>query len=333
MVKLFFAPIFLVLAFFISLPGFAQTETLTITTYYPAPFGVYRNLRLFPTPTADAGICDNAHTDSEGIVYYDNTLNRLRVCTLQGGILSWQDVGGSFWTFVDNPAPIMDFIYPNDNNWNVGIGTNNPQRKLHVVDVNSGTPSVLSIQNTDTTDGNGLCLSFRGVTTGVGADNFSEFAAVKGRFISHLESGRIGALDFHVAGPINSVHVPVMTINGTNRNVGIDIGEGIPQAKLEVKGTVKIGDPNPYTLPPQDGTSGQALVTNGVGVVSWQNAGGSGNIIGCAVDSWPGCTTFLWGTVTCNAGAFMSCPAGYTSRQFSPTNAIGGSRSVCCVKN
>ncbi|MCX5708225.1 MAG: hypothetical protein NTY14_04530 [Candidatus Omnitrophica bacterium] len=37
----------------------AQTntsETLTITTYYPAPYGVYRNLRLHPSVEPTIGV-------------------------------------------------------------------------------------------------------------------------------------------------------------------------------------------------------------------------------------------------------------------------------------
>jgi len=31
----------------VAMPAFSQQETLTITTYYPAPFGVYREMRMF----------------------------------------------------------------------------------------------------------------------------------------------------------------------------------------------------------------------------------------------------------------------------------------------
>ena len=46
--------------------SFAQTynETLTITTYYPSPYGVYRNLKLNPSPLPVLGV-------SPGVMYYD----------------------------------------------------------------------------------------------------------------------------------------------------------------------------------------------------------------------------------------------------------------------
>ena len=34
---------------------FAQTESITITTYYPSPYGVYRQLTLSPTDVIDPG--------------------------------------------------------------------------------------------------------------------------------------------------------------------------------------------------------------------------------------------------------------------------------------
>ena len=42
-----------------------QEESITITTYYPSPYGVYKNLRLYPTdePTGSAV--------TEGLMYYD----------------------------------------------------------------------------------------------------------------------------------------------------------------------------------------------------------------------------------------------------------------------
>ncbi|MFA5271956.1 MAG: hypothetical protein WC412_06450 [Candidatus Omnitrophota bacterium] len=211
-----------------------NTEILTIATYYPAPSGVYQNLRLFPTAAAPLTACDSA--DEEGTMYYNNDTNQLMVCRETSPLnFNWQPVGAGFWTQAGN------FLYSNDSDWNVGIGTDNPQRKLHIVGSDNGTPSVLSIQNIDTTDGNGLCLSYRGVTTGVGADNFAEFASVKSRFVNHSASGRVGALDFHVAGPGGSIaSTPAMTIDG-NWNVGIGIGTGTPQAKIDVAGGVRVG--------------------------------------------------------------------------------------------
>ncbi|MFA6383889.1 MAG: hypothetical protein WCY10_00800 [Candidatus Omnitrophota bacterium] len=49
----------------------ATNETLTITTYYPSPYGVYRNLRLNPSAEPTTGV-------GEGSMYYDNSTDMLR---------------------------------------------------------------------------------------------------------------------------------------------------------------------------------------------------------------------------------------------------------------
>jgi len=53
--------------------AFAQTNatTLTIATYYPSPYGVYRNLRLYPTSTPTSGV-------TPGVMYYDSGDNKVK---------------------------------------------------------------------------------------------------------------------------------------------------------------------------------------------------------------------------------------------------------------
>lgn len=67
---------------------FAQ-ETLTITTYYPSPYGSYNELRLVPHNPAVAPC--NA-TFGIGTMFYDNTTNppQLKICDGT----SWQVIGG-----------------------------------------------------------------------------------------------------------------------------------------------------------------------------------------------------------------------------------------------
>ena len=51
-------------------------EEITITTYYPSPYGVYKNLRLYPTDDIDpTGACSD-----KGVMYYDDSDNQLYVC-------------------------------------------------------------------------------------------------------------------------------------------------------------------------------------------------------------------------------------------------------------
>jgi hypothetical protein len=61
---------------------FAQygNETITITTYYPSPYGVYRNLELYPSdePTVDV---------REGVMYFNKNDHKLKI-----------------WSCIDQPA-------------------------------------------------------------------------------------------------------------------------------------------------------------------------------------------------------------------------------------
>jgi len=94
----------------------ASEESFSVTTYYPSPYGVYNELRLFPhsTPVAVCG------PETEGTIYYDIDDHLLKVCdgTGFGG-------GSGFW------AASGDDIY-NTNIGNVGIGTQKPKSLLHV---------------------------------------------------------------------------------------------------------------------------------------------------------------------------------------------------------
>ena len=71
---------------------FAQsnyTESLTITTYYPSPYGVYRNLKLNPTnevPTEPAL--------SAGVMYYDNGKDMIRYYNKTGAWVNMTGGGG-----------------------------------------------------------------------------------------------------------------------------------------------------------------------------------------------------------------------------------------------
>ncbi|MEW6009478.1 MAG: hypothetical protein AB1629_07585 [Candidatus Omnitrophota bacterium] len=95
-------------------------EELTITTYYPAPFGVYRNLQLFPL-VPPPPLCDDTR---RGLMYYSDAQNNIFVC--RGTALGWQEAGGGFWTQSGQD------LYPDDLGWQIGIGTNTPTDKLDV---------------------------------------------------------------------------------------------------------------------------------------------------------------------------------------------------------
>ena len=66
-------------------------ETVTITTYYPAPYGVYNVLKLFPIAAPAA--C------TEGEMYFNSTSHNLFYCN---NTLAWQSLGGGLWAINGN---------------------------------------------------------------------------------------------------------------------------------------------------------------------------------------------------------------------------------------
>lgn len=78
--------IMLVFALLVTAHSFAD-ENLTITTYYPSPYGVYKELRLFPStqPTCDA--------NHWGTLYYNSADNKVYVCKNTG----WASLGGNYY--------------------------------------------------------------------------------------------------------------------------------------------------------------------------------------------------------------------------------------------
>jgi hypothetical protein len=122
--------------------GFAQqpntkSEEIVLTTYYPAPYGDFQNLRLWPSKQKP---CTE---DKRGILYYDETDNKVMVCTLSGdgATYAWQVLGEELWSHNKN----TNTVYANNTelnagNRNAGIGTaiarayDNRQTKLDVGD-------------------------------------------------------------------------------------------------------------------------------------------------------------------------------------------------------
>lgn len=75
MFKKMYLGLIMVILFFASFV-FAADESLTITTYYPSPYGVYKTLRLQPNDDqAAGGACTN-----EGDMAYDLSAHQALVC-------------------------------------------------------------------------------------------------------------------------------------------------------------------------------------------------------------------------------------------------------------
>lgn len=102
---------------------FAEDETLTITTYYPSPYGVYRNLRLNPgnEPGASDGL-------DRGVMYFDQDLDKIRYYNNSGWVNLTDGGGGGVWT----ENSVANSVYLVNPNRRVGIGTNTPSQALEV---------------------------------------------------------------------------------------------------------------------------------------------------------------------------------------------------------
>lgn len=126
---------------------YAQTtEEITITTYYPSPYGVYKNLRLFPNNDVQVGdVCSNAGefsfrntgTNAKKLLYCDGTNWQLFA---QSGWYVPQDVRKTTNTntgrfnnlyagITDGYRGINEFVRRDPN-----CGNNDPNTTWHVCD-------------------------------------------------------------------------------------------------------------------------------------------------------------------------------------------------------
>jgi|GEM_PF-6130848 len=123
----------LFMIFFMGANAFSQnTETVTISTYYPSPYGVYQSIRLFPAASTKVPSCGE---EQEGLMYYNDDISQkqLMVCReTSTGVYSWQAVGASYWTQPSgtNNLYTTDSADPNTTSdhygWRVGVGTTDP---------------------------------------------------------------------------------------------------------------------------------------------------------------------------------------------------------------
>ncbi len=119
-------------------------------------------------------------------------------------------------------------------NGNVGIGTTNPQRLFHISQDHPGGLTAVAIENTNTTNGNQSIISFRDKTTGAGATDFVETAAISARYIEHDHATRTTDLELW-AMENGTWNEAVLKGNG---NFGI--GTNNPDEKLHVAGNMRL---------------------------------------------------------------------------------------------
>ncbi len=128
--------------------AYAQ-NTVTLTSYYPAPIGAYARLRIIPQNPLN-GACD------DGSLYFNNGTQNLYLCSgnIWGTLSDLWSTNSVLGLDLSQPNAWVDQIYvttpyPNltlRKPW-LGIGTQNPQSPLHIVVNDPGTPEALIIDN------------------------------------------------------------------------------------------------------------------------------------------------------------------------------------------
>ncbi|MFA5271539.1 MAG: hypothetical protein WC412_04250, partial [Candidatus Omnitrophota bacterium] len=235
------------LIFVFSAPLKAQNaETLTITTYYPSPMGVYQNLRLFPVATAPLSACDSA--DEEGIIYYNNAAgqNQLMICRETAPLtFNWQPVGGGFWGLSGNN------LTANETAWNIGIGTTAPDYKLSVSDTIHSAKALTPAEGNET---NVLRSDAKLLFYDSGAINWAGFGVDAAGDV-WLKTGTVGN------------NLSVFNANG---NVGLGVAN--PHAKLEVNDTLLL---TPRGSDPAIATEGTIYYNNNASINGFKYYNGS----------------------------------------------------------
>ncbi len=220
--KLVFFPLFISIIALVFYSFALAEESLSITTFYPSPYGVYNEMRLFPHD-APVTSCSAA---TEGTMFYNGTSHDLQVCTGT----AWGGGGDSLW------AGSGADIY-NTNTGNVGIGTNVPTSAKLVVSGDvllNGTiegpgPDAINIPNSDILVGGGVDGVF-------GIRTQDKVAPPARRIITFCSEA---------CGPVASRPWPLV-IDNLNRRVGIRTLA--PDSILQIYGNPEIklkSDSNP----------------------------------------------------------------------------------------
>ena len=128
-------------AFLILSPHIAVAETISLSTYYPAPFGTYDRIRLVPRPA----IPDPCRV---GTIYTDETggNNILRFCAEVGGgpdLGNWGPMVGLWRDDLAGNTFLIDLTSE------VGIGTASPDHMLHIKSSGNTNQSFFTIQDSD----------------------------------------------------------------------------------------------------------------------------------------------------------------------------------------
>lgn len=275
-------------------------EELTITTYYPSPYGSYRELR------------------SQRVAIGSNYINRINAC--------WDDPMGSCEAGMALTSSQADLIIEGS----VGIGLVNPQAQLHLRhnltagDISAAGNEIIRLQGayTHAIPGSGPSINF-----------VDDSSTITGRIRSYHQSNasQIGML-FQTVTDSPTVHTLVNNLFlAHNGNVGI--GTISPTRKLHIE------SPTSGAIRIVDGTQadGRVLTSDANGVGTWQEFGGT---IICREEVNPnnGITTCNsvcadlpspWAGSACVAAAEKASFGGYSRG----CNWVSDVRGCRCCKN
>jgi hypothetical protein len=155
---------------------------------------------------------------------------------------------------------------------------------VNLVGPNTASTVNFTLPSADGTSGQAL------VTNGTGTLSFSTVAGTPGGSNTQVQFNNSGAFGGSANLTFNGTtftHTGASNFATSTGSVGI--GTASPGSTLDVKGTLRLSGSSSgyvgfspasaagsttYTLPSADGTSGQALVTNGTGTLSWSSASG-----------------------------------------------------------
>jgi hypothetical protein len=200
-----------ILSLLFCLPALALAdETLTITTYYPSPYGVYRELR------------------SNRMAIGDNYI--------QSGTYDWEASDGDGGEIDYNADLVVE--------GNVGIGTTTPSVKLEV----GGAVRVgLLSDNNNSTVGEGSRLYFSGGGdwASYNSDNSDPIFAVRYNSASDKSQLRINVGDgsdsgdrIELGSTISGAWTPALIVEADSK---VGIGTIVPLSKIGVLGNASIG--------------------------------------------------------------------------------------------
>ena len=254
-------------------------ETLTLSTYYPAPFGSYDRLRLVPrgtAPTCDANLI--------GSIYFDSVTMEARLCDANA---AWGPLAGLWDQNVDDvylkhPTAGTDYF--------VGIGDDTPDAVLEVAADNTAA-DLLMLSTDDGNDGDAMIVKGNG-RVGLGDTDPGSMLVVQGAGISNATSSLLvvdangdtmffvrddsrvsigqtgtmdnelevnGAIDIEVAGRDSVVRFQDTT-GGTWYTMGIDRSDG---GRFKINFGGSLGASNDFEMTPTgDVTIGGSLSIN-----------------------------------------------------------------------